>query len=230
VNDANLAGPDSDPGGPAFRCVRPRPEHGSKIATVSPNCAATRTEWFGPARAIQPRSCDSRPYFTMIWQTRSRSSGSFAARTALVASAECEKRPLRRLSSLVSRKMAENDEPARTIELDEANADVNSTERPSPLRILSCMLCDSRPESPARRFWRSADLHHQEKGERFRTKMPGARTEFPKENGAPRVRFQDDTCLVIYNQNASLAESKRRRYFSSEAATLLSRCRESPYA
>src|SRR5467141_2106330 len=117
----------------------------------------------------------------------------------LVAAAECEKRPVKALEFTGIAKDGENDDPARTIELDEANADVNcngTPVAPPDFELHAVRLAARKPrpkDSGVILIFTSG------KQRRFRDECQ-ALGRNSEEIGAPRVRLQNDTCVVIYIQ------------------------------
>ena len=127
MNDANLAGPDRVSDGTAvFRSVGPKRIRGRKIATsIAELRGNTNRLGFvllgesNPGHAVTARIDDDLANaFEEFRFVRGPDQ-------LLVAAAECQKRTVKALEFTAIVKDGENDKPARTIELDEANTDVN---------------------------------------------------------------------------------------------------------
>ena len=97
-------------------------------------------------------------------------------------------------------KDGENDKPARTIELDEANTDVNFNGTPvgPPDFELNAVRLTTRKPRP--KDFGVVLTFPRGKERRFRDECQALRRN-SEQIDAPCIRFQDHTCLVIHNQD-----------------------------
>ena len=231
MNDANLAGPDSHAdGAAAFRCVRPRHVHGSQIATgiaeLRGNTNRVGLVLFGesdPGHAIAARIDDDLANAFEEFRFVRR------ADELLVAAAECEKRPVKALEFTGIAKDGENDKSARTIELDAANAGVhfNGTPVGPPDFELNAVRCAARKPRPKDSGVILIFTNGKQRRFRDECQALGRNSE---EIGAPRIRLQNDTCLVIYNQDGVTGGIEKAAIFLLGAADVAEQVPGSPYA
>ena len=231
MNNASLAGPDSDSdGAAASRCVRPRRLHGSKIATgiaeLRGNTNRIGLVLLGesdPGHAIAARIDDDLANaFEEFRFVR-------CADELLIATADCQKRSVKALEFTGIAKDGENHGPARTIELDAANADVyfNGTPVGSPDFELNAVRLEARKPRPEDSAVMLTFTIGKERRFRDERQALGRNSE---EIGAPRVRLQNDTGLVIYDQDGVTGGIEKAAVFLLGATNVAEQVPGSPYA
>ncbi len=202
MNDANLAGPDRGSDGTAvFRPVGRKQMRGRKIATsIAELRGNTNRLGFvllgksNPGHAVTARIDDG---LANAFEEFRFGRG---ADQLLVAAAECEKRTVKTLEFTAIVKDGENDKPSRTIELDEANIDVNFNATPvgPPDFELNAMRLTTRKPRP--KDFGVLLIFPRGKERRFQDECHALRRN-SEQIDAPCIRFQDDTRLVIHNQD-----------------------------